>query len=427
MCWASASRRHLNIPRIEYDSSKRIDQALRQARLSFVCMCLKWPLYGVFTGSRHCFRGYCCYILEAESKPCGSSTALRTSKLHQRFMPSVSDLHLCHCADTSVEPHLPSLFWSIARHTTPPPPTIHFICFGSDSGFPERVATEAARHGLPCVTYWLGELSASRFPHLRTYDVGCQGNAAAFYGRWLLAELLPSSLDRVIYLDTDLIVQDDLRQLVAHLPEGVAVAAAPDMPFASCKLSTYFLFYRPHLRALGLSTRRGEIFNTGVLVLSLETWRREAIADQLIHGRDDMLAKGLCLRLQDQDVMNVVLVNSTHILSPLWNVTPLYLPASFLSDPGLDSAKILHFVTSPKPWIGDAWTTLPGQAVEIYLRTKAAAAPDPEESQRWLQALAMYHDVTEDGAKILTPRRKRRLLKILEVNKEPVCAKDSNA
>jgi len=339
-------------------------------------------------------------------------------------MPSVPDLHLCHCADASVEPHLPSLFWSIARHTAPPAPTVHFVCFGSDSAFPARVASEAARHGLPCVTYWLGALSASRFPHLQTYNVGCQGNAAAFYGRWLLAELLPSSLDRVIYLDTDLIIQDDLRLLVDQLPEGVAVAAAPDMPFAACQRSTYFLFYRPHLRALGVSTRRGEVFNTGVLVLSLETWRREAIADQLIRGRDKILAKGLSLRLQDQDVMNVVLAGSIHFLSPLWNVTPLYLPANFLSDPGLGLAKILHFVTSPKPWIGDAWTNLPAQAVEIYLRTKAAGAPSSEESQSWLQALASYHVVTEDGSLILTPRRKRRLQKLLGVSKEPACATD---
>lgn len=328
-------------------------------------------------------------------------------------MPSVPDLHLCHCADASVEPHLPSLFWSIARHTAAPAPTIHFVCFGSDSGFPARVASEAARHGLPCKTYWLGELSASRFPHLRTYDVGCQGNAAAFYGRWLLAELLPSSLDRVIYLDTDLIVQHDLRQLVDELPEGVAVAAAPDMPFDACKLATYFLYYRPHHRSLGISTRRGETFNTGVLVLSLETWRRQAMTDQLIRARDLMLAKGLSLRTQDQDVMNVVLAGSIHFLSPLWNVTPLFLPANFLADPGLGRAKILHFVTSPKPWMGDAWSKLPAQAVDLYLRTRAAGAAAAEESQRWLQALASYNLVTNNGAKLLTPRRKRRLQQLL--------------
>ena len=339
-------------------------------------------------------------------------------------MQSPPDLHLCHCADAFVEPHLPSLFWSIARNTSPPAPTIHFVCFGPDRAFPARVASEAARHGLPCVTYWLGELSGSRFPQLQTYDVGCQGNAAAFYGRWLLAELLPASLDRVVYLDTDLIVQDDLRKLVDELPDGVAVAAAPDMPFAACQPLTYFLFYRPHLRALGLSTRRGEIFNTGVLVLSLEAWRREAMTDQLIRVRDRMLVNGLSLRLQDQDVMNVALAGSIHLLSPLWNVTPLYLPARFLSDPGLGFARILHFVTSPKPWIGDAWVDLPSPAVEIYLRTRAAAAPSSQESKMWLQALARFRVVTEDGSKRMTPRRKRRLKELIGVDREPECSPD---
>jgi len=41
------------------------------------------------------------------------------------------------------------------------------------------------------------------------------GQSGAFYGRWLLAELLPKSIDRVVYLDVDILVQRDLHLLVS--------------------------------------------------------------------------------------------------------------------------------------------------------------------------------------------------------------------
>ncbi len=329
------------------------------------------------------------------------------------MIASSIDLHLCHCADLAVEPHLPALFWSVARSHPIRPPLIHFVCLGGDTAFPTRVRIEAARHGLECHTYWLGELPESRFRGLRTYRGGCSGNPGCFYGRWLLAELLPASVDRVVYLDVDVLVQRNLRDLLILLPKRGAVAAAPDMPFDSCPSAVYRDYYLPHLVAAGIPTRRGKMFNSGVLVLSLQRWRDEKLADRLIDTRNAMLANGVTLRFQDQDVLNVALAGEIEPISPDWNVTPLYLPAGFWASHDLSLVNILHFVTSPKPWRGNQWMKLPAQAVKAYANARACSEARAEESQLWRDRFGLYEQLTDDCTIPLTPRRMRRLRELV--------------
>jgi len=74
----------------------------------------------------------------------------------KRKPPSLSPeipVHLCHCADARMEPHLPALFWSIAQSHPTVSPLVHFICLGDDDAFPDRVTAAAARRGLSCKTY----------------------------------------------------------------------------------------------------------------------------------------------------------------------------------------------------------------------------------------------------------------------------------
>jgi hypothetical protein len=308
-----------------------------------------------------------------------------------------------------MEPHLPALFWSIARSHLIQSPVIHFICLGDDAAFPDRVAAQAARHGLSCKTYRPTTLPEARLRGLRTYEGGCLGNPGSFYGRWLLAEILPPDLDRVVYLDVDVLVQADLRALLELLPEGYATAAVPDMPFGSCPDSVYRNYYLPHLQRLGISTRRGEMFNSGVLVVSLKRWRDDNLVELLHQTYEALRANGIPLLFQDQDVLNVALGGKIHALPADWNVTPLYLPVDFWARDDLSLVHILHFVTSPKPWNDHQWLKLPAQAVKIYTNARASSASSAEESLRWRTYFEWYEESTDGCPESLVPARIRLL------------------
>ncbi|XP_020087374.1 probable galacturonosyltransferase-like 7 [Ananas comosus] len=98
------------------------------------------------------------------------------------------------------------------------------------------------------------------------------------YARNYLAELLEPCVRRVIYLDSDLVVVDDVAKLWATDLRGRTVGA-PEY-CAAANFSAYFtprFWSDPRLvaaAAFGRRRRRPCYFNTGVMVLDLERWRR---------------------------------------------------------------------------------------------------------------------------------------------------------
>ena len=91
------------------------------------------------------------------------------------------------------------------------------------------------------------------------------------YFRLLLPELLPSGVEKVLYLDCDLIIRDDLSSLWETDVSATAFAAAHelDSPAVKARLVDGVRFHRE----LGLTRDRAR-FNSGVLVLNLAQWRR---------------------------------------------------------------------------------------------------------------------------------------------------------
>jgi len=147
----------------------------------------------------------------------------------------------------------------------------------------------------------------------------------AFY-RIFIPELFGRHVKKAIYLDSDMIVKGDIARLW-RVPLGGAFVAAADDPSAA-KMS----------RKLGLPP--GRYFNSGVLVIDVERWRRHRIATKVIryilrHAKD--------IRFPDQDGLNAVLHGKTKRLPIEWNC-PAF--RSHLHP----KLRILHFMTPKKPW-----------------------------------------------------------------------------
>lgn len=96
------------------------------------------------------------------------------------------------------------------------------------------------------------------------------------YARIYLADLLPKSVPRVIYFDSDLIVVDDVAKLWAIDLGPIAVLAAPE--YCHANFTSYFTsrFWSDPLfpdAAFGGRVRTPCYFNTGVMVMDLDRWR----------------------------------------------------------------------------------------------------------------------------------------------------------
>ncbi len=119
--------------------------------------------------------------------------------------------------------------------------------------------------------------------------------------KFSLPELLPE-LDRVLYLDGDIIVCRDLSALAALELGGDLAAAVRDLPQ---------VFYEKQL--LGESR---DYFNSGVMLLNLRQMRAEGLTEVLVEAKrawpDD--------KLMDQNVLNRVMAGRVRQLPWFYNV-----------------------------------------------------------------------------------------------------------
>lgn len=190
------------------------------------------------------------------------------------------------------------------------------------------------------------------------------------YFRLLAARLLPDSIDKVIYLDSDVLVQDDLVELWNLELNGQYCLAAVDIacPFvdayaAQAKHKSLKPAI-PHLAAISPIPNWRQLnldgsqpyFNSGVMVLNLERWRRESIDQKLLACLRDNQKHVWCW---DQYALNIVFAEQWGQLPARWNqgAHVFEYPDEFHSPIDQDAfvemrdrPALIHFTTEFKPW-----------------------------------------------------------------------------
>lgn len=179
----------------------------------------------------------------------------------------------------------------------------------------------------------------------------------ATWYRILLPALLPD-LDRVLFLDLDLIVIESLRGLWETDMGGHCVAAVTNvLPH----------HYADALAVAGFDSRA--YFNAGVLLMDLAKMRREACTEAMV---DYGVSNADRLVLRDQDALNAVLGDRRLALAPRWNCMNsffVYPWSADIFDPAaLEEAKrnpaIRHF---EGPGVNKPWHYLcPHDSRELY-------------------------------------------------------------
>ncbi|MER2507866.1 MAG: glycosyltransferase family 8 protein [Amaricoccus sp.] len=159
------------------------------------------------------------------------------------------------------------------------------------------------------------------------------------YLRILVPNILPQSLRRVLYLDCDIVVLDDVRPLWTHDLGGKVMGAVPDF-----------------MMQVSGQPRGPAYVNAGVLLIDLEKWREMNLTEKMLEYAAEHREY---LEYHDQDVINSVLYGKMDNLDLRWNV---HAAVYRYSRRGLgamrvklDSARkrpaILHYTGVQKPWL----------------------------------------------------------------------------
>lgn len=170
----------------------------------------------------------------------------------------------------------------------------------------------------------------------------------ASYFRLLIPEVL-AEYDKCIYLDCDLIVHGDVRELYSIDLEGCYLAGVKD-----CHVIADTLDEIEHQKILGIPSRDRYI-NAGVLVMNLRRLR----ADHLVPAFMEQMKKEN--RFEDQDVLNLCCYPAIKILPLKYNLFHFYTGKSIRLLYGLPYERsefefdeyhpfIMHMGGRYKPW-----------------------------------------------------------------------------
>ncbi len=257
---------------------------------------------------------------------------------------SSAAIHLCSAADAAYLAPLAAMVRSAMGHTRSCAVTLHV--FSEGIGETERRRLLASWPFENLTVRWLrprcGVLAGVPVP-------GRLGMAS--YWRLLVGTALPDAISRTLWLDSDLIVLRDLAALWNTPLDGKLIGAAQDLtvPYVSSARGLR------HYRRLGL-TGREPYFNSGVMVIDLDQWRRQRVSDRVL-GYLRSFAREVYYH--DQDGLNAVLAGRWKPLDPRWNLIecvagqPFFHPEhlradeyrSLVADPW-----IVHYAGPWKPW-----------------------------------------------------------------------------
>ncbi|HEX2926740.1 MAG TPA: glycosyltransferase [Ruminiclostridium sp.] len=176
--------------------------------------------------------------------------------------------------------------------------------------------------------------------------------STATYFRIFVPELLGPDIEKVIYLDCDIVVKKDITELWKVDVSQYFLAAVVD-----CGIEDSGMYAVKLKRKLGMK-RKDCYFNAGVLVMNLSKWREENISRKI---SEFLVENDGNIEFADQDGLNAILCNRWLQLYPQWNQQvahcELFEQGKLTSENSFEAAKdpwIIHYTTSQytgtKPW-----------------------------------------------------------------------------
>lgn len=197
-------------------------------------------------------------------------------------------------------------------------------------------------------------ISARDISKVLSMDVNADRGSLSQYARLFVSSDLPADLERVLYLDCDIIINKSIATLWQLDMHGKTIAALKDA-FSS--------HYRKNIEL----QKDDVMFNSGVMLIDLTRWRELEIEKRLmefIRKKNGVIQQG------DQGALNAVLSKDTYCFHPKFNSVTIFYdftydemlkyrkPVDFYRaeevQESVEDPYIIHFTTSfmsVRPWI----------------------------------------------------------------------------
>lgn len=156
--------------------------------------------------------------------------------------------------------------------------------------------------------------------------------------RILLPKILPQNVHRVIYIDGDTLVLEDLKTLfefdLKGKPFGMGVNITAYDEVSNFKIN-------------------GNYYNSGVILMDLDKCRKDAVSDKLLnfvkeHKKLFLYSDDFqdAFRYPDQDLINIVMDGNIEEIPRKWNNQHIY--GTSIED--ISCKGIAHYIGAEKPW-----------------------------------------------------------------------------
>lgn len=215
---------------------------------------------------------------------------------------------------------------------------IHILTYKLSKGNTDEINRLCERYHCQCSIY---EVDEKRLEGVKLRKKRPLTKAA--YYRILLPEILDETIEKILYVDCDIIILDRIVDIFGVNIEKYALAACID----ACPYSSV------HRNQLGLSMT-DYAFCSGLMLINLKYWRAQRAVEKLLEfSKKDRNP----VFLHDQDSLNYVFKNQWLVLPPRWNRGVM---SFFQIQPGerqfdfeeYDATpKLIHYASNfAKPW-----------------------------------------------------------------------------
>lgn len=152
------------------------------------------------------------------------------------------------------------------------------------------------------------------------------------YYRLFISNLYPQ-YDKILYLDSDIVVRGDISQLYnVEIGDNLVGAITDEFVITESYVHSYVK------EVLGFKNLN-DYFNAGVLLMNLDQFRKQNFEKQFV----DLLGKYKFV-VQDQDYLNVICRNKVKYIDSSWDKMPCNEGVK------LEDINLIHFNLIWKPW-----------------------------------------------------------------------------
>lgn len=268
-----------------------------------------------------------------------------------------------HVAMTLDKPYLRgsvAAVHSVLKHASCPENIFfHFIVSAADYSSTEL--NRLVRSTFPSLNFKLYPFDSNQVQNLISTSIRSALEQPLNYARTYLADILEPCVDRVIYLDSDLIVVDDISKLWNITLSRSRVIGAPE--YCHANFTNYFSdeFWSDPEFSDTFSGRQPCYFNTGVMVMDLARWREGRFREK-IEGWMEVQKARRIYELGSLPPFLLVFSGDVEAVDHRWNQHGLGGDnvARSCRDLHPGPVSLLHWSGRGKPWVRfDAKTPCP--------------------------------------------------------------------